>query len=142
VKSSLANTISFQKKNRDALDVGTRAFFRARLRNRLYNLVLTKFEERKASEGLTRAQLARRMGKKPEVVTRLLGAPGNWGLDTVSDLLLAIAGEELDGSSSDPEKRPPMNSRSADWDSTTSKPTRAHGINGGKAVYAKMTIDG
>src|SRR5947209_2537173 len=36
----------------------------------------------------------------PEVITRLLGAPGNWTLETISDLLLGIAGEELEPTSS------------------------------------------
>ncbi|MEC7593676.1 MAG: hypothetical protein VYA64_09600, partial [Pseudomonadota bacterium] len=44
--------------------------------------------------GLTQAELARRMGRRPEVVSRMLGAPGNWRLDTVSDLLFAISGAE------------------------------------------------
>jgi hypothetical protein len=75
---------------------GTRAYFQARLKNRLHNLVLGKFNEAESSENLTRAELARRIGKRPEVLTRLLGAPGNWTLDTISDLLLGIAGYELD----------------------------------------------
>jgi len=76
--------------------VGTRAYFQARLKNRLHDLVLRKFQEAERSQSLTRAELARRIGKRPEVLTRLLGAPGNWTLDTVSDLLLGIAEYELD----------------------------------------------
>ena len=44
--------------------------------------------------GFTRADLARRLGKRPEQVTRWLAGPGNLKIDTLSDLLLAM-GHEL-----------------------------------------------
>jgi hypothetical protein len=72
------------------IPLGTLGYFRARNKWRVYDLVLREF---KKSE-LSQADLARRLGKRPEVISRLLGAPGNWGLDTVSDLLFAIAGGE------------------------------------------------
>jgi len=87
---------------------GKLAFFQARTRNRLYDFVMGKFAEREAA-GLTRAELARRIGKKPEQISRLLGAPGNWTTDTASDLLLGIAGEELNFSSSSLANRKPVN---------------------------------
>lgn len=68
------------------------AYHRARLRNRLHQLVLQHFRELEAN-GLTRAELARRLYKRPEVITRLLAPPGNWTLDTLSDLLLGMGGE-------------------------------------------------
>jgi hypothetical protein len=86
-----------------------RAYFHARLRNRIYSFVLKKFTEKEKSEGLTKAELARRIGRKPEIITRLLGAPGNWTLETVSDLLLGIAGEELEMASSSLLNRTPHN---------------------------------
>jgi hypothetical protein len=42
--------------------------------------------------GITQAALAARMQKDPAQLNRLLNAPGNWTLDTVSDLLFAISG--------------------------------------------------
>lgn len=69
-------------------------YFRARLKNRLHQLILGEYLKLEAN-GLTRAKLARRVCKRPEQITRLLGAPGNWELDTVSDLLLAM-GYELE----------------------------------------------
>lgn len=78
----------------EAIPPQTLAYFQGRLRNRLFDYVLRKFLE-KEKTGLTKAKLARRIGRKPEVISRLLGAPGNWSLDTVSDLLLGIAEEEL-----------------------------------------------
>lgn len=81
----------FDGSDRDALPPGKFAYFRERQRNRLHEVVLREFLRSK----LTKAELARRMGKKPEQVTRWLAAPGNWTLDTVSDLLLAISAGEL-----------------------------------------------
>src|SRR5882724_8863381 len=69
---------------------GTLAYFRERLRNRLHQLVLRHFLEQERTHGLTRADMARRIGRKPEQVTRWLGAAGNWTVDTVSDLLLSM----------------------------------------------------
>jgi hypothetical protein len=64
------------------------AYFRRRLRLQLHELVLRTFDQQ---ETLTKAELARRIGRAPEVVNRLLGGPGNWTLDTVSDLLIGMA---------------------------------------------------
>jgi hypothetical protein len=86
-----------------------RGYFHSRLRNRIYSFVLNKFIEKERSDGLTKAELARRIGRKPEVITRLLGAPGNWTLETISDLLLGIAGEELDVTSTSLLNRRPRN---------------------------------
>lgn len=64
------------------------AYFRRRLRLHLHELVVGKFYQQ---ESMTQRDLANRIGKTPDVVNRLLGAPGNWTLDTVSDLLIAMA---------------------------------------------------
>jgi hypothetical protein len=72
-----------------------RAYFHARVLNHFYQFVLGKFLEEEEAGRLTKAELARRIDRKPEVITRLLGAPGNWGLETATDLLLGICGEEL-----------------------------------------------
>ena len=53
-------------------------------------MVLHLFEDKAGREGITRAQLARRSGKRPEQVTRMLGSPGNWTLETLTGLLLAM----------------------------------------------------
>ena len=77
----------------EAISAGKLAYFRQRLRNRLYQLVVKDFLEREQQHGFTRAELARRIGRKPEQLTRWLSAPGNWTLDTVSDLMIAMNGE-------------------------------------------------
>jgi hypothetical protein len=65
------------------------AFLREEFRNRLYAQVVARFHAL-ADKGFTKAHLARRIGKSPEQVIRWLGAPGNWTLDTASDLLTGM----------------------------------------------------
>jgi DNA-binding phage protein len=72
---------------------GALVYLRQRLRNRLHNLVLEEFIKRENAGTLTKADLARRIGKRPEQITRWLGVSGNWTLDTISDLLAAMGGE-------------------------------------------------
>jgi hypothetical protein len=69
---------------------GTLGYFRARNKQNVYGLVVKEFKK----SGLSQADLARRLRKAPEVVCRLLGSPGNWTLDTVSDFLFAISAAE------------------------------------------------
>jgi hypothetical protein len=57
-------------------------------------LVVEEFQKQEAAGLLSKADVARRIHRKPEQITRWLGAPGNWELETVSDLLLAISKAE------------------------------------------------
>lgn len=68
------------------IPLGKLSYFRARLKNELYDAVITHFLEK----NISKAELARRLGKKPEQITRWLSSPGNWTLDTLSDLLLGM----------------------------------------------------
>lgn len=77
----------------EAIPLGKLAYFRERLRNRLHQLVIREFVRQEDIQRLTRAELARRIGRAPEQITRWLGAPGNWTLDTVSDLMLGMGTE-------------------------------------------------
>jgi hypothetical protein len=74
----------------EPINAGVLAYMRERHRGHVYDLVLSEFE----NSGLTKAALARRLGKAPEAISRWLGVPGNWTLDTVSDLLFSIRGAE------------------------------------------------
>ena len=76
-----------------ALSPGHLGYFQGRLRNKLYSALMQLFLDEKKL-GFTRADLARRLGKRPEQVTRWLAGPGNLKIDTLSDLLLAM-GHEL-----------------------------------------------
>ena len=78
----------------DRIPLGTLSYFRERFRDRLYDLVLSEFHRRAVERGMTKAEVARRIGRRPEQITRWFGAPGNWTLETVSDLLLAVAKAE------------------------------------------------
>jgi hypothetical protein len=89
----------------------TQLYFRARNKNRAYDAVIREF----LKSGLSQATLARRLGKRPEIISRLLGAPGNWTLDTVSDLLLAISGSEVKYEISSPFERRKRNYNGPQW---------------------------
>jgi hypothetical protein len=72
-----------------------RVYFQQRLRDRFFDFITGCFlQEQK--KGLTKAKLARRIGKPPEVVNRWLAASSNLTLDSISDLLLGICAEELE----------------------------------------------
>jgi hypothetical protein len=114
----------------EAIPVGKRAYFQEKLRNRLYDLVINKFVERQEA-GFTKKDLAHRIGKKPEQVTRWLAHPGNWTIDTVSDLVLGICGGELSISISLLKDQPVRNFTKPEW-LTANSPikTQAQSSNG------------
>ena len=72
-------------------------YFRARLKNRIHAMVMDYFVRIVKDKGFTKADLARKLNKRPEQITRWLGGPSNLTLDTVSDLLLAMGHEPLIG---------------------------------------------
>ena len=72
---------------------GKLAYFRRRLSNRIHQLVLAEFMRREQAGMITRAKLARKIGREPAQVTRWLGTSGNWTIDTLSDLSLGMACE-------------------------------------------------
>ena len=86
-------------------------YFRARNQNNIHSLILEKLVESK----LTQAEICKRLGRRPDVVCRWIGAPGNWTLDTVSDLLFAISGEEIDYQTADPIGSQRRNHNQPDW---------------------------
>lgn len=96
------------------IPAGKRAYLQERLRNNLFNFVIAKFLEREEA-GFTKARLARRIGYDPARVSRLLGAPGNWTIDTVSDLLVGISAEELVPASQSLLDRPARNFTRPVW---------------------------
>jgi DNA-binding phage protein len=61
-------------------------YFRETLRGEIYELMVEAFDQ---SE-LTKADLARKLGRRPEQITRWLSAPSNLESDTLSDILLAL----------------------------------------------------
>lgn len=95
----------------DKIGISALAYMRARNRHHLYTLVLEEFQR----TDLTQADLARRLGKKPDVVCRWLAGPGNWQPDTVSDLLFAISGAEIAYNLTYPLRQPARNFDGLDW---------------------------
>lgn len=75
------------------ITAGDKAYFRGRQKNRVYEAVFKRFTQLADDDALTRAEIARKLKKRPEQITRLLSGPGNWELDTISDLLLAMNAE-------------------------------------------------
>lgn len=122
-----------------------RAYFHARVLNSFYQFVLEKYLEEERAGRLTKAELARRIERRPEVVSRLLGAPGNWGLETATDLLIGICGEELKPASSPLLGRAPRNYDHCDWltaapePNATNAPTHVELIQREKSPYQKET---
>lgn len=72
---------------------GKLEYFRSRLSNRLHEIIIDEFVRLSETKKITKADLARRIGKSPAQITRWLGAPSNWTLDTVSDLALGMGCE-------------------------------------------------
>lgn len=70
------------------ISIGTLGYIRTRHRQRQYDVVIKEFKK----SGLTQKDLGMRLGKAPEVISRLLARPQNWESDTFCDLLFAISG--------------------------------------------------
>jgi hypothetical protein len=94
---------------------GTFVYFRERNRYRIFEVLLAEF----LKSGISQATLARRLGRRPEVVNRILSAPGNPTLDTISDFMFAMSGAEIAYSVEYPLNQPPRNYRHPDWLSHT-----------------------
>src|SRR4051812_38952114 len=90
MRTSLTTGLS-EPENDDKISVGTLAYISTRIQARAYSLVISELK----SSGITQAQLARRLGKGQDVISKLLSRPRNWELKTVSDLLFAISGAVL-----------------------------------------------
>lgn len=75
---------------REPVDPAALGYMRQRNRGRVYSAVIDEFDK----SGITQTDLAARLGKGTDQISRWLGSPGNWTLDTVSDLFFAISGGE------------------------------------------------
>ncbi len=65
-------------------------YFQGSTKDSAHEEILKVFLESSEKDGMTRAFIARRIGKTPEQITRWLGAPGNWTLDTLTNLAIAM----------------------------------------------------
>lgn len=91
-----------------------KGYIAQRARNSFYDYVLTKFREAEAEHNLTKAELAERLGLGRDRVSKLLGSPGNWTIDTIAELLAGICREELVPSSQSFLRRAPRNHSASD----------------------------
>lgn len=73
------------------ISLRTRAYYRRRLQNKIHRLVRQAFKQQETETGLTQKTLAARIDSDKAQVNRWLGIPGNWTLNTISDLLLGMA---------------------------------------------------
>jgi hypothetical protein len=112
--------MSFESEIKGAgpLSAGILAYFRERQRNRMHELVLREFMK----SGMTRTEVAHRMGRSLSRVSKWLSAPGNWEMDTVSDFLLAIGAAELEPSIARPFEQAKRNYEQPEWLSKSPSP--------------------
>jgi hypothetical protein len=96
---------------RDRIPDGVFEYLQTRNRMRAFTVVQREFERC----GITQTDLAERMGKGTDRICRLLGAPGNWTLDTVSDLLFAMSGAIVTYEVDYPLDKPPRNLHQPEW---------------------------
>jgi hypothetical protein len=81
----------------EKIPLHTRVFFQERLKLRLFNMIVQLLlDKQKEDPSFTKKVLAKRIDRTPAQVTRWLSSPGNWTIDTISDLLLAIDTSELE----------------------------------------------
>lgn len=106
----------------ERIDPSTLAYSSARNCRKIYSAIIKEFKKSK----LTQAQLARRMGQRTDVICRWLSGPGNYTLNTVSNLIFGISGGELTYTISHPLAEPPRNFTVPDW------ATRLSSIDGNK----------
>jgi hypothetical protein len=109
------------------------AFVTSKLRNDLHDLVLRAFID----SGVTQADLARRMGMDPGRLSRLLGGPGNWTIDTAARLLFAINGNLIAVARIDPGSLAPANFTQPAWLAGALPPVQMAG-DGAHAVVARF----
>lgn len=110
---SMSRTTATPSKPRpnERVPESTIAYFKTRNKLKAFTLVHKEFER----SGITKADLAKRLGKGADRVSHILAAPGNWTLDTVSELLFAISGAEPIYDLAYPLDKPPRNQRKPEW---------------------------
>ena len=79
--------------SKEVIPLSELSYFRERTKTAVFNLILTQFEHKAETEGLTKKQLADKLRQDKALITRWLANPSNMTLEKVSDLLLAMGAE-------------------------------------------------
>jgi len=108
---------------REPISAPTLAYFRSRNRRRLHSLILQEFRD----SGISQIELCGRLRKDPATVSKMLASPGNWGVDTASDLLFAIRGGQLNYSLDYPLDKPSRNFQGQESNEQSSELSKALG---------------
>lgn len=87
------------------------AYMRSRNQSLAHQMILAEFRK----SGISQAELAKRTGKGPDIISRLIGRPGNWTLNTLSDLLFAMSAAAPSYSVSYPLSVTPANQTRPAW---------------------------
>jgi hypothetical protein len=77
----------------ERIPAGTLGYMRAEVKSVFFDCVLGEFEK----SNISQKDLADRIGKGEAQISRYLGSPGNWTLDTVAELLFGISGATVKG---------------------------------------------
>ena len=100
---SLKSASSLEDEKLTAAQIG---YLKGDAQNRAHEVVLKAFLEESASNAeVSRAFMARRLGKDASQITKFLGASGNWTLETLALLLGAIGRRPTFGSEKISEQR-------------------------------------
>lgn len=71
------------------------AYFRERLKGRIFSFIISALRKQQRKDPtITKAAIARRLGRRPEQINRWLSGPSNLTAESISDLVLAICGGE------------------------------------------------
>ena len=77
----------------DEITLRNMLYFRKRQKNKVFQTILAYFVFLAKNDGLTKKELAKRLDKEQSQITRWFASPGNWTLDTISDLLFGMGAE-------------------------------------------------
>lgn len=112
--NTLATTFSSEDHKAHPIPPGLRSLMGRDARNQFHNFILTQL----AKSNISQAELARRSGKTPAVISRWLSSAHNWTIETAAILLFAISGERFVLGSEEPFE----NSRSANFNPLLNEP--------------------
>lgn len=107
---SLENLISTNLNEGDKIAPHDLIYISQRAKNNCYDFIMIRF----LKSGITKSELARRIGKDPAQINHVLASPANWTIKTLAELLAGISKEEFIPDALAIEGRPSRNISQAD----------------------------